>query len=68
MLYSWRQLIASVNGVNDPAGAYQRYTGYMGKVEAQMAAFAKLSVAHKWWSRHALRSPRAKFAPRSAVD
>lgn len=43
-LYSWRQVIASGNGVNDPEGTYNRYLGYVNKVDQQTADFARLSV------------------------
>ncbi|MBH2043560.1 MAG: hypothetical protein I8H87_08525 [Comamonadaceae bacterium] len=43
-LYSWRQIIASANGVNDPQGTFTRYLGYVNQVDAQTAAFARLSA------------------------
>ena len=44
VLYSWRQIIASANGVNDPEGTFSRYLGYVNQVDAQTAAFARLSA------------------------
>ncbi|MDB5842427.1 MAG: hypothetical protein JWQ23_4379 [Herminiimonas sp.] len=38
-LYSWRQIFASVNGLNDPTGAYQRYTGYMDNLAAAESTY-----------------------------
>lgn len=44
VLFNWRQLITSVNGIADPAGAWTRQTGYMAKVPQQTADFGKFST------------------------
>lgn len=43
-LYSWRQVIASGNGVNDPEGTWTRYLGYVNQVDQQTADFARITV------------------------
>lgn len=43
-LYSWRQIIASGNGVNDADGTWTRYLKYVNQVDQQTADFAKLTV------------------------
>ncbi|WP_028603120.1 glycosyl hydrolase [Ottowia thiooxydans] len=44
VLYSWRQIINSANGLNDPAAAFQRYTSYMAKLPQQTTSFMANSV------------------------
>lgn len=44
VLYSWRQIINSVNGLNDPEAAFRRYTGYMAKLDQQTASFMANSI------------------------
>ncbi|WP_194715138.1 glycosyl hydrolase [Noviherbaspirillum soli] len=39
VLYSWRQLPVAANGINDPAGAYQRYASYMDALEQQQQTY-----------------------------
>ncbi|MFS0755959.1 glycosyl hydrolase [Noviherbaspirillum sp. 1P10PC] len=39
VLYSWRQLPVAANGINDPAGTYQRYVGYMDALPQQQETY-----------------------------
>jgi hypothetical protein len=39
LLYNWRELIVSANGINDPNGAFTRYTDYMSKLPAQAETY-----------------------------
>lgn len=39
VLYSWRQLPVAANGINDPADAYRRYTGYMEALPQQQETY-----------------------------
>jgi endoglucanase Acf2 len=39
ILYSWRQMAVAGVGITDPAGAYQRYVGYMDALEGQQEAY-----------------------------
>jgi hypothetical protein len=38
-LYSWRQVLAAANGLNDPASAFTRYAGYMERLAQDEAAY-----------------------------
>lgn len=38
-LYSWRQLIIATNALNDPDGAYRRYTGIIDNLNAQQQTY-----------------------------
>lgn len=42
--YSWRQVIAALNGMNDPAGAYDRYLGYAEKLEDQQKNYIQMTA------------------------
>lgn len=39
VLYSWRQLAVAANGINDPAGTYQRYASYMDALPQQQETY-----------------------------
>jgi endoglucanase Acf2 len=39
VLYSWRQLLVAANALNDPNGAYQRYTDIMDRLDADQKTY-----------------------------
>lgn len=39
VMYSWRQLVVAANGINDPAGTYQRYAGYVDALTDQQDTY-----------------------------